>query len=157
MKKLNVAVVFGGRSGELEVSLVSAGSVMKNLDRKKYNVIPVGITKEGMWIAGTDSLQLLKSGDARKGLRTLITPDATIGTLETVGQCDVNRKGGVGVISRQIDVVFPVMHGTYGEDGAIQGLLEMSNLPYVGSGVLGSAVAMDKVMQMKLCGATGLF
>jgi D-alanine-D-alanine ligase len=141
-KKLNVAVIFGGRSGEHEVSLVSASSVMKSLDKKKYNVIPVGITKVGAWIAGRDSIKLLKNNNISKQLKTLITPDSTSRALVPLEK---------GALSSRIDVVFPVMHGTYGEDGAIQGLLELADLPYVGCGVLSSAIVMDKITQKKLC------
>jgi len=147
MKKINVAVIFGGRSGEHEVSLVSADSIIKNLDKKKYKVIPIGITKEGQWIAGSNSLALLKSGDIPKGLRALITPDATSKQLVPVGS---NRELR---IADKIDVVFPVLHGTYGEDGTMQGLLELADWPYVGCGVLSSSLAMDKIAQKIMCGA----
>ena len=173
-KKLNIAVIFGGRSGEHEVSLVSAESVMKNLDKKKYNVIPIGITKEGAWIAGNNALGLLKNGEITKGLRALITPDATSKQLVPVDSNKKlrvtgypptgdppssvrkisNRKLGDGLqITDKIDVVFPVLHGTFGEDGTMQGLLELADLPYVGCGVLASSLAMDKIAQKMPCGA----
>ncbi|PIP75361.1 D-alanine--D-alanine ligase A [Candidatus Kuenenbacteria bacterium CG22_combo_CG10-13_8_21_14_all_39_9] len=143
-KKLNIAVIFGGRSGEHEVSLVSAESVMKHLDQEKYNVIPVGITKDGAWIAGKNSLKLLKNNEIPKALKTILTPDATNKALMPIDQ---------GGLASKIDVVFPVLHGTYGEDGAIQGLLELANIPYVGCGILSSAVGMDKLAQKIMCSA----
>lgn len=155
-KKINVAVIFGGRSGEHEVSLVSADAVMKNLDKSKYNVIAVGITKDGQWIAGSDALELLKSGELPKALKATLTPDAGAKSLILT---DKRKDLLVAVSSKlqaKIDVVFPVMHGTYGEDGTIQGLFELADLPYVGSGILGSALAMDKVTQKELCQAAGI-
>src|ERR1700686_1936597 len=104
-KRLRIGVLFGGRSGEHEVSLASAASVIRGLDPDKYEVVPIGVTKEGHWLIG----------------------------------------GG-----QRIDVVFPVMHGTFGEDGTIQGLLDLAGLPFVGAGVLGSAIAMDKDVAKKL-------
>ncbi|MFH1890077.1 MAG: D-alanine--D-alanine ligase family protein [Candidatus Kuenenbacteria bacterium] len=152
VKKINIAVIFGGRSGEHEVSLVSADAIIKNLDKSKYNVIPVGITKDGQWIAGGNSLQLLKTGEIPKALKATLTPDTSIRSLVPA---EGNKKSFVidyGLrITDKIDVVFPVLHGTYGEDGTIQGLFELADLPYVGSGVLGSATAMDKITQKKLC------
>lgn len=139
-KKINVAVIFGGRSGEHEVSLVSAEAVINNLDKSKYNIIQIGITKGGQWIAGPEALQFLKTGTGSNYRKEIITPD----TLDNV----INGK--------KIDVVFPVLHGTYGEDGTMQGLLELANVAYVGAGVLGSAVAMDKVTQKILCGAENI-
>lgn len=154
MKKLNVAVIFGGRSGEHEVSLASADSVIKNLDKNKYNIIPIGIAKDGTWIAGKDSLQLLKSGDIPKALKALITPDATSKRLVSISDSNKRLKIKNDRLheAEEIDVVFPVLHGTYGEDGAIQGLLELADIPYVGCGILGSAIAMDKITQKIMCG-----
>ncbi|NMC51805.1 D-alanine--D-alanine ligase [Candidatus Kuenenbacteria bacterium] len=137
MKKINVAVIFGGRSGEHEVSLVSATSVIKNLNKKKYNIIQVGITKDGQWLVGPDTLKYLKTGQGKNFVREAIGPD----TLK-------NKLG-----KNKIDVVFPVVHGTFGEDGTLQGLMELADVPYVGAGVLSSAVCMDKIMQKILCGA----
>jgi len=166
-KKMNVAVIFGGRSGEHEVSLVSADFIIKTLDKKKYNVIRIGITKDGQWIAGENSLDLLKSGDILKALKATLTPDTNIKSLVQI--CNKNYKElrimssntnsqvNCGLqITDKIDVVFPVLHGTYGEDGTIQGLFELADLPYVGSGVLGSAVAMDKITQKNICMAANL-
>ncbi|MCH8326364.1 MAG: D-alanine--D-alanine ligase [Bacteroidetes bacterium] len=131
-KKLKIGVIFGGRSGEHEVSIVSAQSVIKTLDKKKYEVIPIGITKDGLGVA-KNPVQALKSGKKIKGTRLM--PEDLL---------------------KRLDVIFPVLHGPYGEDGTIQGMLELANLPYVGAGVLGSALAMDKVIQKQLCNAAGL-
>jgi D-alanine-D-alanine ligase len=136
-KKINVAVIFGGRSGEHEVSLVSAESVMKNLDKNKYNIIPVGITKSGEWLTGNGAMEFLKNGKAGKFKKESITPDSLVNRLN----------------DKNIDVVFPVLHGTFGEDGSLQGLLEMADVPYVGAGVLASSVAMDKIIQKMICSA----
>ncbi len=132
-KKIKIGVIFGGRSGEHEVSLVSAESVMKSLDRKKYDIIPIGITKRGEWATGKSKLlELFKQGKIKKGSR--LPPD----------------------VLTKIDVAFPILHGTFGEDGTIQGLFEMINVPYVGAGVLGSAMGMDKVVQKQVCEQAGL-
>lgn len=126
-KKVKIGVIFGGRSGEHEVSLVSAESIIGSLDRKKYDIIPIGITKRGEWVTGEKLLDVFKSGKVKNGSR--LPPK----------------------ILTEVDIIFPVLHGTYGEDGTIQGLFEMLNIPYVGAGVLGSAVGMDKVVQKQLC------
>lgn len=143
-QKIRIAVLFGGRSGEHEVSLVSASSVIEQLDPEKYEVIPIGITKEGRWIAGPDAMKLLKSGNAPSESTVLIKPEPSDLLAQNNGQL-----GG-------IDVVFPVLHGPYGEDGTIQGFLELTGLPYVGAGVLASAVCMDKVMQKKVLASCGI-
>ncbi|OJI06485.1 D-alanine--D-alanine ligase A [bacterium CG10_46_32] len=140
-QKLRVAVLFGGRSGEHEVSLISASSVIKNLDPEKYEVVPIGITKEGRWIAGPDSLALLKSGKAPNTSNAFIRPEPA--DTNQASHNDMLRLG-------KIDVVFPVLHGPYGEDGTIQGFLELTGMPYVGCGVLGSSICMDKVVQKKV-------
>lgn len=132
-KKLTIGVIFGGRSGEHEVSLVSAVSVIKNLDRKKYLVVPIGISREGRWLFN-QPLSKLKKG-VKKGEGDILLSNKLI---------------------KKVDVFFPVLHGTFGEDGTIQGLFEMINKPYVGAGVLGSATAMDKVIQKELAKAVGL-
>jgi D-alanine-D-alanine ligase len=139
--KIRIAVLFGGRSGEHEVSLVSGTSVIKNLDKDKYEVIPIGITKQGRWITGPDAMKLLKSGKTPKESNAIISPEPQ--DLSTESNKIVNSLG-------HIDVVFPVLHGPYGEDGTVQGFLELTGLPYVGCGVLSSAVSMDKVMQKKV-------
>lgn len=162
-KKKRIAVVFGGRSGEHEVSLVSASSVIDHLDAAKYEVVAIGITKEGKWIAGPDAMALLKSGHAPAKSNALIKPEPTTTvTLErsdrvsVLGEQDsIASSTGLQNDIRHIDVIFPVLHGPYGEDGAIQGFLELTGIPYVGCGVLGSAVCMDKVMQKKVLHAEG--
>jgi D-alanine-D-alanine ligase len=142
-KKLRVGVVFGGRSGEHEVSLVSAASVIQALDKEKYEVVPIGITPEGRWISSDRSLQLLKAkaGLEREPERFLVP--------EPNRQALLAAEAGDGP-ALPLDVVFPVLHGTYGEDGAVQGLLELASIPYVGAGVLGSAVGMDKIAQKQI-------
>ncbi len=140
--KLRVGVIFGGRSGEHEVSLLSARSVMGAMDREKYEVVPIGITKAGHWVTGDDPLAALSSGD-EAGLRTVaLLPDPSWAGLM---ECDGGAETFQAALLARLDVVFPVLHGTYGEDGAIQGLLELADVPYVGAGVLGSALGMDKV------------
>jgi D-alanine-D-alanine ligase len=150
MKKLRVCVIFGGRSGEHEVSIVSASSVMKALDPSKYEVIPVGITKSGRWIAGDQSVQLLKSGIEDTPFYAMLPADPNEQRLlpSTTHSAPARE---LDSLREKFDVVFPVLHGPYGEDGTIQGLLELANLPYVGAGVLGSAVCMDKIVQKLLC------
>lgn len=142
--KIRVGVIFGGRSAEHEVSLVSAGSVINALDRTKYDVIPIGITPQGKWLSSTDALRLLKDKmNVDHYPEHIITPDPL-----KQGLISLNKLAGAALY--HIDVLFPVLHGTYGEDGTIQGLLELANLPYVGSGVLGSAIGMDKAVQKQL-------
>jgi D-alanine-D-alanine ligase len=155
MKKLRVCVIFGGRSGEHEVSIVSASSVMNALDKSKYEVIPVGITKSGRWIAGDQSVQQLKSGTEDTPFYAMLPADPNEqrllpATMNAVAGRELQPFG------EKFDVVFPVLHGPCGEDGTVQGLLELTNLPYVGAGVLGSAVCMDKVIQKLLCLQAGV-
>ena len=141
MKKLSVCVLFGGISPEHEVSLRSAEAVLNNMDSNKYNILPVGITKEGDWIlfGGTD-YSLLPDGSWQNhpnNRRAAISPVRGPGLLSFEGDC---------VVRQQVDVVFPVLHGENGEDGAMQGLLQMAGIPYVGPHVSASAVAMDKTL-----------
>jgi D-alanine-D-alanine ligase len=154
-RKVRVAVVFGGRSTEHAISCVSAGSVLAALDRDAYEVVPVGITPKGAWVltsADPDALRIagreLPSVDA--GTSVVLPGDPTAGGLVVV------EPGEGARVLHGVDVVFPVLHGPYGEDGTIQGLLELAGVPYVGSGVLGSAVAMDKEFTKKLLHAEGL-
>jgi len=143
--KLRVGVVFGGRSAEHEVSLVSATSVINALDKTKYDVVPIGISPEGRWLSSSEALRLLKE-------------KAPIGNLpEHVFVPDPHHKALMAINAevttsekKPVDVIFPLIHGTYGEDGTIQGLFELADIPYVGAGVLGSAVGMDKVIQKQL-------
>jgi D-alanine-D-alanine ligase len=139
-----VGVIFGGRSGEHEISLRSAESILRSLDRTKYDVIPIGITHEGKWLASKNAMALLPPGEAIQ--KTLATGSPVTLPPEPASQ------DGVGLA----DVIFPVLHGTYGEDGTIQGLLELANIPYVGAGVLGSAVGMDKDVMKRLLREAGL-
>jgi D-alanine-D-alanine ligase len=140
-KRLRVGILFGGRSGEHEVSLNSAASVIAALDPARYEVVPIGITKDGRWLAGSSAQKLLPEV-LHSGERVMLGADPTVGALVPL---DKNLSP-----SLHVDVVFPVLHGTYGEDGTVQGLLELADLPYVGSGVIGSAVGMDKDMQKRL-------
>ena len=141
MKKIRVAVIFGGRSGEHEVSLRSAESILKAIDRNKYEVVPIGITHEGRWLASTNALALLPAKDQ---IQKVLTDGKPI-TLPA-------EPASQGIV----DVIFPILHGTYGEDGTIQGFLELANLPYVGAGVLGSAIGMDKDVMKRLLRDAGL-
>src|SRR6266436_7675175 len=139
-KRLRVGILFGGRSGEHEVSLASAASVIRGLDPDKYEAVPIGISKEGHWLVGAGAQKMLP--DVLKGgQRVMMTADPTDAAL-------VKLDGSGG--GQRIDVVFPVMHGTFGEDGTIQGLLDLAGLPFVGAGVLGSAIGMDKDVAKRL-------
>jgi D-alanine-D-alanine ligase len=139
-KRLRVGILFGGRSGEHEVSLASAASVIRGLDPDKYEAVPIGITKEGHWLVGAGAQKMLPEV-LKGGQRVMMTADPTDAALM--------RLDGSGSAQR-IDVVFPVMHGTFGEDGTIQGLLDLAGLPFVGAGVLGSAIGMDKDVSKRL-------
>jgi D-alanine-D-alanine ligase len=153
-KKLRVGILFGGRSGEHEVSLLSAASVLKAIDRKKFDVVPIGITKEGRWLGAGDAQNLLE-GESSAVARRLRAgdPEATPGAkllqegMPTLMAPEPARKGPN---AKSLDVVFPVLHGTFGEDGTIQGLFELAGIAYVGSGVLGSAAGMDKDVMKRL-------
>jgi D-alanine-D-alanine ligase len=155
--KLRVGILFGGRSGEHEVSLLSAASILKAIDPKKYEVVPVGITKEGRWLTGAAAQALLTGNTspqlAKKSAKT--TQRATAGKLVSSASGATLQPSALGE-SLKVDVLFPVLHGTFGEDGTIQGLFELANLAYVGSGVLGSAAAMDKDVMKRLFAAAGL-
>src|SRR3954469_7219677 len=146
-KKLRVGVIFGGRSGEHEVSLVSAASVMRALDPEKYEAVPIGIAKDGRWLAGSTAQKMLPEV-LRTGQPVMLSADPSSAALVPLN--------GSHSPSLRVDVVFPVLHGTYGEDGTVQGLLELAGLPYVGSGVTGSAVGMDKDMAKRLFREAGL-
>ncbi len=143
MKKLRVGVLFGGRSVEHEISLLSAQSVIHALDKDKYEVIPIGITKEGKWLPPGSATSLLTSDDA-------LTEDAREQGVAARGLNDLIPAGAPLGDLPLLDVVFPLTHGTFGEDGTIQGLLELADVPYVGAGVLGSAVGMDKVLMKRV-------
>jgi D-alanine-D-alanine ligase len=139
-KRLRVGILFGGRSGEHEVSLASAASVIRGLDPDKYEAVPIGITKEGHWLIGGAAQKMLPEV-LKGGQRVMMTADPTDAAL-----IPLDRSGG----GQRLDVVFPVMHGTFGEDGTIQGLLDLAGLPFVGAGVLGSAIGMDKDVAKRL-------
>ena len=172
-KKLRVGILFGGRSGEHEVSLLSAASVLKAIDRKKFDVTPIGITKEGHWLAAGDARGLLegdesavarrlRAGDPEAtpgakllhdGIPTLMAPEPAAAASLDSGAEDSGSALAVEAVrpsASMLDVVFPVLHGTFGEDGTIQGLFELAGIAYVGSGVLGSAAGMDKDVMKRL-------
>jgi D-alanine-D-alanine ligase len=182
MAKLRVGILFGGRSGEHEVSLLSAASVVNAIDKTKYVVVPIGITKDGRWLTAEHAERLLKGkGKAGEGARATPTqlragdPEATPGAAVLAAgesvvvppeparrdaglapfQTDANlRRASDRAIN--VDVIFPVLHGTFGEDGTIQGLLELADIAYVGAGVLGSSAGMDKDIMKSLFRAAGL-
>src|SRR6185503_4104441 len=166
MKKLRVGVIYGGRSGEHEVSLASAAAVFKNLDPARYEAVPIRIEKDGRWslprraptlVSAADVIEAAKTddpggvpGDAPREAHLLAHPGAE--TLMTIERHHENPI----VSGLSLDVVFPVLHGPYGEDGTVQGLLELANIPYVGAGVLASAVGMDKAVMNLVVAAKGL-
>ncbi len=170
-KKLRVGILFGGRSGEHEVSLLSAASILQAIDREKFDVTPIGITKEGRWLAAADAHNLLngsqsamarrlRAGDPaatpgakllHEGIPTLLVPEPAARSVKPRGQAGSTALDKpAGFTSKSLDVVFPVLHGTFGEDGTIQGLFELAGIAYVGSGVLGSAAGMDKDAMKRL-------
>jgi len=140
-KKLKVGIIFGGRSGEHEVSFCSASSIIKAINRDKYIVIPIGITKEGRWISPYESALALESGKI-EGKSTVILVNNPSG--KSLISIDNHQEFKKETWEGKLDVIFPVLHGPYGEDGTIQGLLELADIPYVGAGVAASAVSMDK-------------
>ena len=183
MKKLRVGILFGGRSGEHEVSLLSAASVFNAIDKNRYDVVPIGITKEGRWVTAADAEKLLRgekqAGEGARHTQERLRagdPEATPGAAvlasgESVVFPPEPKKTGSSMVPFQsdsvlarrasdrainVDVIFPVLHGTFGEDGTIQGLLELADIPYVGAGVLGSAAGMDKDIMKSLFRAAGL-
>jgi D-alanine-D-alanine ligase len=178
MKKLRVGVLFGGRSGEHEVSLLSAASVVNAINKEKYEVVPIGITKDGRWLTAAaaeallqgkphDDSKHLRAGDpdATPGAAVLASGEAVVVPPEPVHparrsltpfQTDASTLRRAADRAINVDVIFPVLHGTFGEDGTIQGLLELADIPYVGAGVLGSAAGMDKDIMKSLFRAAGL-
>ncbi len=176
--KLRVGILFGGRSGEHEVSLLSAASILKAIDRKRYDVVPIAIDKQGRWLCGDQALRLLAS-PAPAPLSAASEDDLEFATAAAVLRCGeplqippphpmrratdrLERSTGAHLaqpgnpLAASLDVVFPVLHGTFGEDGTIQGLFELADIAYVGSGVLGSSAAMDKDAMKRLFAAAGL-
>jgi D-alanine-D-alanine ligase len=145
-RKLRVGVLFGGRSGEHEVSLASAASIVRGLDPNKYEAVPIGITKEGHWLVGAGAQKMLPEV-LKTGQRVVMSADPSETALLRL---DGSSQG------QKLDVIFPVIHGTFGEDGTIQGLLELAGLPFVGAGVLGSAIGMDKDVAKRLMQVAGI-
>ena len=178
MKKIRVGVLFGGRSGEHEVSLLSAASVLNAIDKSKYEVVPIGITKDGRWLTAAHAERLLRGENPGHEPRQLRAgdPETTPGAAvlaqgEAIIVPPVPQEQGIvpfqtdsgSTPSRRwtdraisVDVIFPVLHGTFGEDGTIQGLLDLAGIAYVGAGVLGSAAGMDKDVMKQLFRAAGL-
>jgi D-alanine-D-alanine ligase len=156
-KKLRVGVIFGGRSGEHEVSIRSARAIVESIDRRKFEVVPIAITEEGKWLGPSQSAQLLPAA-----VHELVCANGPAkGDVALIG--DPSHKGLISLdvdsqplVAEKLDVVFPALHGTYGEDGTLQGLLEMADVPYVGCGVLASACGMDKVAMKSLFVQAGL-
>lgn len=158
-KKLRIGVIFGGRSGEHEVSIRSAASVIDAIDRQKYEVVPIAISREGKWLSPAAAYQLLPA-NAQSLLPATVASGyqgavAILGDPSRSGLLSFEQRGGT-LTSQQLDVVFPVLHGPFGEDGTLQGLLEMANVPYVGCGVLASSCGMDKVAMKLLFLQAGL-
>ena len=177
MEKIRVGILFGGRSGEHEVSLLSAASVLNAIDKDKYEVVPIGITKDGRWLTAEHAENLLtgklvlEPRNLRAGDPDTTSPAAVLarGEAVVVPPEPVHRSRGLvpfqteATLTRRasdrainVDVIFPVLHGTFGEDGTIQGLLELADIPYVGAGVLGSAAGMDKDIMKSLFIAAGI-
>jgi len=164
-KKIRLGILFGGRSGEHEVSLTSAAAVMKALDPEKYELVPVGITQEGRWRVGSKALGLLAAtagenpAQRTEPLQTVLEEGrAVTPSVDPTGPKLLPiAKSSAAVNSRpEVDVIFPILHGTFGEDGTIQGLLELADVPYVGAGVLASAAGMDKDVMKRLFRDAGL-
>jgi len=169
-KKLRIGILFGGRSGEHEVSLLSAASVLNAIDRTKFDVTPIGITKQGHWLAAADAHDLLegdqsavarrlRAGDPEttpgakllhEGIPTLFPPEPTSAPHAKAGVQLAPAAPETRLDGKSLDVLFPVLHGTFGEDGTIQGLFELAGIAYVGSGVLGSSAGMDKDVMKRL-------
>ena len=152
-KKLRVGILFGGRSGEHEISLRSAASILQAIDRSKYEIVPLGITPSGRWLGGNGA-QAVLAGSAEPA-HAAETASQTL-ALEASSADSADAIAPTTHLPRAVDVLFPVLHGTFGEDGTIQGLLELADIPYVGSGVLGSAAGMDKAVMKQLFAAAGL-
>ncbi len=147
-KRLRIGILFGGRSGEHEVSLISAASILRAIDRKKYDVIPIGITKQGHWLPAAESQHLLQGAAPLHLNANSPNPAGTDPNTDLVQHSTT--------LAGKLDVVIPVLHGTFGEDGTIQGLLELADIAYVGSGVLGSAASMDKDVMKRLFSTANL-
>ena len=157
MTKVRLGLIFGGRSAEHEVSLRSARSVLQAINRDKYEMTLIGISKEGRWLAGADPMAALAAGSSSAALAPEAMLSAEPGKRELLA---VTANGSAGSLKlsaiTELDVIFPLLHGPFGEDGTMQGLLELADLPYVGSGVLASALAMDKAMCKQILRADGI-
>ncbi|MCD6109715.1 D-alanine--D-alanine ligase [bacterium] len=147
--KIRVAIVFGGRSGEHEVSIVSAKNIIESIDKKKYDIIPIGITKDGRWFSGDNIIKLFQAGDYSGLSAVSLNSKSGSNELLHLSENESYKK-------LHIDIFFPALHGPYGEDGTIQGLFEMANVPYTGCGVLTSSVGMDKLMTKAVWDQAGL-
>src|SRR6267378_1241886 len=177
MKRFRVGILFGGRSGEHEISLLSAASVLSAIDQAKYDVVPIGITKDGLWVTAAHAEALLQGKKQPRALRAGDPETTSLAAVlaqgsaivippvpaKTTPASMVPFQSGATEMSRrwtdhsiQVDVIFPVLHGTFGEDGTIQGLLELADIAYVGAGVLGSSAGMDKDVMKSLFQAAGL-
>jgi D-alanine-D-alanine ligase len=155
--RIRVGVLFGGRSNEHSVSCVSAGSVLRNLDPARYEAVPIGITEDGTWLHGAqDPRDFVLAGGALPAVQRSGTPIVLSVDPARRGALIAIAEGAAGQVIDRVDVIFPALHGAYGEDGTVQGLLEVADVPYVGDGVLASAAAMDKEFTKKLLGAAGL-
>jgi D-alanine-D-alanine ligase len=153
--KLRVGLIFGGRSGEHEVSLVSARGVMNAIDKDKYEVVPIGITKEGRWLASGDPHKALCSGVIAESHPAALLAEPSQRGLMRLEEHE--RDQGIRAVREsRLDVIFPILHGPFGEDGTVQGLLELADIPYVGAGVMASAVGMDKSIFKAVMRAHGL-
>jgi D-alanine-D-alanine ligase len=152
-KQIHVGVIFGGRSGEHEVSLMSAQSVLGALDPARYIVTQIGITHEGAWLTGQDVLQAMINDHVDILTPATILPDPSYPGLRVIRN---TQQGELLELLKNLDVIFPVLHGTFGEDGTLQGLLELADLAYVGAGVLGSALGMDKGIFRDVMAANGI-
>lgn len=164
MSRLRVGVLFGGRSGEHEVSLASAFAVMQALDPQQFEVIPLGIDKQGRWLVGGEAWPQLRQAAKvaiGPGEETAPVPRGTLPVpVQANGAVEAVAGGGFAVQQgewmRQLDVIFPVLHGPYGEDGTVQGLLDLLDLPYVGAGVAASALCMDKILTKRVLASAGI-
>ncbi len=154
MTKIRVGLIYGGRSGEHEVSLLSANSVMMAIDREKYEVFPIGITKDGRWLPGQSPSPLVESKDLQ--VRYLNDDNQNENNQKQLATLSNNHGNLLAGLRDRVDVIFPVMHGPFGEDGTIQGLLELAGIPYVGGGVMASAVGMDKAIMKMVFQQKGL-
>lgn len=154
--RIRLVVLFGGRSAEHDISRVSASHVLRAIDPERYEVVPVGITRDGRWVLAEQAAELMSAGKADDLPPELVVAGPDVDPLPTIGHSALDAATGPGARPVGPTVVLPILHGPYGEDGTVQGLLEMAGVPYVGTGVLGSAVAMDKAMAKTVLGACGI-